>query len=155
MSVRERTRRYRQRNVAAGKCRWCPNPRFTEDRYECLKHYIYYYLRKRGLTKGVLGPTQKNRRAKFVAWATGRYGAIRNGYLVPGTKEDLLREVIELRLRIGIRWGGFGGADKMASLVRNIDLHAMRIRRRNAAADNADVPVAVSGPPLDEPKHEQ
>jgi hypothetical protein len=88
-------------------------------------------LRKKGLTKGVLPPPKKRKREALIAYIQGRETAIRNGFLTPGTDEQRLKDVIETRLRLGITWGGVRGGDKMAEIVRLIDLSAMRKRETN------------------------
>ncbi len=128
MVVDDRRRRYRINNMRVGKCRWCPNPINDTHRGVCLRHHVFYMLRKKGLTKGVLPPPKKRKRDAFVAYVQGRETAIRNGFLVPGTDEQRLKDVTETRLRLGILWGGVNGAVKMAEIVRLIDLSAMRKR---------------------------
>lgn len=129
--VDDRRRRYRINNMRAGKCRWCPNPINDTQRGVCLRHRVIYALRKKGLTKGVLPPDKKRKREAFVAYVQGRATAIQSGFLIPGTDEQRLKEIIEMRLRLNMGWGGIRGADKMAEIVRLIDLNALRLRRNN------------------------
>jgi hypothetical protein len=86
-------------------------------------------LRKKGLTKGVLPPGKKRQREALVTYIQGRETAIRSGYLIPGMKEELLKEIIEMRIRLNILWGGVHGADKMADIVKLIDLNSLRQRK--------------------------
>lgn len=132
MKADERRSRYRINNVRAGKCMWCPNPINDTTRGVCLRHRVIYMLRKKGLTKGVLPPDKKRKREALIAYVQGRETAIRSGYLTPGTKEELIKEIIEMRLRLNILWGGVRGADKIAEIVHLIDLNALRQRKANA-----------------------
>jgi len=127
--VAVRRKAYRLRNMRAGKCWKCPAPIFA-DRSVCLKHYVYYHLTKRGLTKGVLSVRNARLRDMFVAFIRGRYEAVISGYLVPGDDQQRLKDVTEFRLRAGIKWGGFRGGEKMAALVRNLDYRALRERKK-------------------------
>lgn len=127
----DRRSRYRINNVRAGKCMWCPSPINDTQRGVCLRHRVIYMLRKKGLTKGVLPPPKKRKREAFIAYVQGRETAIRSGFLHPGTREELLREVIEARLRLGITWGGVRGGDKMVEIIHLIDLNALRHRRND------------------------
>lgn len=129
--VDDRRRRYRINNMRAGKCRWCPNPINDTGRGVCLRHRVFYMLRKKGLTKGVLPPDKKRKRDALVAYIQGRETAIRSGYLIPGTKEQLIKEITEMRLRLNLMWGGVRGADKIAEIVRLIDLNALRQRNND------------------------
>jgi len=130
-SDKARRARYRINNVRAGRCMWCASTINDTSRGVCLRHRVFYMLRKKGLTKGVLPIDKKRKREAFVAYVQGRETAIRNGFLIPGTDEQLLKDVIEMRLRLGITWGGVRGGDKMVEIVRLIDLSALRQRKAN------------------------
>jgi len=128
-SDKARRARYRINNVRAGRCMWCASTISDTSRGVCLRHRVFYLLRKKGLTKGVLPIDKKRKREAFVAYVQGRETAIRNGFLIPGTDEQRLKDVTEARIRLNILWGGFGGAQKMAEIVRTIDNSALHKRK--------------------------
>jgi hypothetical protein len=122
-----RRARYRINNVRNGRCQFCSNPTLSQHGY-CLRHWVFYHLRKRGLLSGLLKVSASKKREAFVAYVQGRVTAIKGGMLAPGDATQRLRDVTELRLRLGITWGGVRGADKMADILRLFDLLAMRER---------------------------
>lgn len=125
-----RRARYRINNLRAGKCYKCPRTMFMADHGLCLRHRVIYLLNKRGLLKGVLPPSKKRKREAFIAYIISRQTAIREGMLDPGGTEQRLRDMIELRLRLNITWGGVSGGDKMSTIVRTLDLHSLRERKK-------------------------
>lgn len=122
--------RYRNNNMHAGKCMFCPREQFM-GQSRCLRHMVFMAIRKRGLLRGVQTGPNVNKREALVAYLHGRETAIRDGMLVPGDDAQRLKDVIELRLRLGIGWGGVRGADKMVEIVKSLDRYSLRQRKKN------------------------
>lgn len=90
----------------------------------------------RGLTKGRLSRENAAKREKFVAFLWGRYRAITEKHLAPGTETEHMREAAALRMRLRIRWGGDGGVRKVAAIIRRVETKAVRDITTEAACDS-------------------
>ncbi len=125
---RDRRRDYERRHLALGLCQRCASTALDSDG-RCFRHWIFARLRKAGLTKGVLPEKSRSARDKLVAYLLGRYHSILAGYLNPVNEAQALRDAVEVRARLGIRWGGIRGASKTAKLIRVIERRAEKEKR--------------------------
>jgi hypothetical protein len=124
-----RQRAYQKRHEAAGLCMKCRNkslPHWTR----CFRHMVFYYLNKRGLTKGILSDAKAAKRERLAASLFGRYNAVMAGHLDPGDDAQRLKDATEIRARLGIRWGGFRGGMKLSKVMSSLDKIARKERER-------------------------
>jgi hypothetical protein len=133
-----RQREYQKRHVAAGLCMKCMTP-MIPGVGRCIRHYLFDRLRERGLTKGVLSTLKKAKRERLAATLIGRYTAIAEGFLQPGSKDQTVQDAVDIRLRLRIHWGGVRGAAKLAAIIQAIDRSAMRVRRERGGVTDVVV----------------
>lgn len=98
-------------------------------------------LTKSGLTKGRLRQPERVRREKLVAYLSGRFFAIKSGYL-NGAKDatQAKLESADLFDRLYIKWRGMKGVGKMARILRSLDSRATKAR-----TEVTDASVSVGG----------
>jgi len=121
-------RNYQKRHEALGLCVQCRSLALSR-RKRCFRHQVFYYLRERGLTKGVLKVKHANQRERLVATLMGRYHAIVSGFLEPGDDAQRLKDAVEIRARLKVLWAGMRGALKLAAVMGSLDRHALRARK--------------------------
>lgn len=129
-------REYQKRQLAAGNCILCASPSLPK-KGRCFRHQLFYKLREYGMAKGHLSLTNSNKREKLAAHLSGRFHAVSAGFLDPGDKEQRIKDALEIRMRLNIKWGGVRGSKKLAAIMRSFDRLASNIRRekQNAAAE--------------------
>lgn len=123
-----RQREYQKRNLAAGRCIQCPSPALPK-KGRCFRHQLFYKLRQYGMAKGHVNERTSNQREKLSAHLTGRFAAISAGYLEPGDTDQRIKDALEIRLRLNIKWGGVRGSKKLAAVMRSFDRLATQIRK--------------------------
>lgn len=126
-------RDYQLRHTMLGMCIHCRAWAVHRDR--CLRHEVFDRLRRRGLARGKLSKVNASKREKLAANLSGRYMAIKKGFLQPATIEQSLVEAVEIRGRLSIFWGGIRGATKLAEIIRGIETIAMKHRAEESDAE--------------------
>lgn len=126
--IRPKRVEYRARHKALGLCIKCTSDAVPRsDR--CFRHWMIYTLMVAGLTKGVLPPKAKAKRELLIAGFSGRYFAILNGFLEPSSYDASLTDVMSMRTRLKINWCGDAGIRKLATILRNVENRAFRLRK--------------------------
>jgi len=119
-------RLYQKRNFAAGKCIQCPLPSIPK-KGRCFRHQLFYKLRQYGMAKGFVSDRVSNKREKLAAHLFGRYHAVASGFLNPGDENQRIKDAIEIRIRLNIKWGGVRGSKKFARILKSFDRVALQI----------------------------
>ncbi len=133
-----RQRDFQKRNAAAGLCQKCLAPAASGSG-RCIRHYVFYNLSKAGLTRGVLPTIKKAKRERLAATLIGRYTAVAHSFLEPVDKDQLVRDAVDIRLRLKINWGGVRGVEKLARIIQAIDRLGMRVRRERGGVTDVVV----------------
>lgn len=123
-----RQREYQKRQKANGLCIQCPTPALPK-KGRCFRHHLFYKLRQYGMACGHVNERTSNQREKLCAHLTGRFAAVSAGYLEPGDENQRVKDALEIRLRLNIKWGGVRGSRKLAAVLRSFDRLAMQIRK--------------------------
>lgn len=123
-----RQREFQKKQNAKGLCQKCAAP-VVPHKQLCFRHYLFYRLGERGLTKGVLSKVNSNKRELLAAHLTGRFVAITQGFLDPGDKDQRTKDALDIRIRLNIKWGGVRGSRKLAAVMKSMDRLALRVLR--------------------------
>lgn len=123
-------RRNQERYKAVGLCPYCRSFPIVGHGY-CFRHWILYHLKKSRIKPGRLIHADHLIRELLVINLYARYHAIQHGLLQPIAAVDLLPEAVDLRLRIGMGWGGVPGAQKLAKIIGAVERKAVRTRGDN------------------------
>lgn len=130
--IKDKRVAYRERHAAIGLCRTCRA--FALPNHEmCFRHIVIYQIKKARMKPGVLKEHDRKLRELLVVSLLARYHAIMSGVLQPGTEADRLTDAIQIRMRIGMGWGGVRGARKLATLIGSIEGKAMRDRGKDGS----------------------
>jgi len=133
--TRDRRVLYKERHRAIGLCEKCRTSSMPGHPL-CFRHWAIYKIGKVHMKSSQIPERKRVVREHLIAALWARYWAVKNNVLCPASELDRMKEATDIRLRIGMGWGGVMGVRKLATLIKSIDRKAMK--HRNGGVNGSD-----------------